>query len=144
MGGKTLLAVDAPHSRREMAAAFRAFADELASDQPVTFETFGESLSIDIPETAAFDVEVEREREDGGTEYEIEFEIEWLESAIVDEHDETDGSEETEEGVKTGHEGVETGHEGVEADHEESGGHEQDDVAGESATADGDTVGRRY
>ena len=77
MSEETLLSVEGSHDRATIAAYFRQVAEGLEGDGSVTFSTDHDKVSLTIPETPEFEVEIEQEIEDDETEYEIEFEIEW-------------------------------------------------------------------
>jgi len=80
MAEETLIEVEGSHDRATIASYFRQFADGMESDGSVTFRTDDDEVSVTVPETAEFELEIERETdEEGGDqeEYEIEFEVEW-------------------------------------------------------------------
>lgn len=72
MAEETLFESEQVHSRTEIAAALRSLAAQL-DDGPVTFEAADRSVTVEPPERAVFEIEVERESD----ETSIELEIEW-------------------------------------------------------------------
>lgn len=79
MSEDTVFEFESSRTRTEIAAYLRALAGEFDGDGPVTFRDGEYVAAVTPPETARFDVEVEREREDGANELQIELEIEWEE-----------------------------------------------------------------
>ncbi|RNJ26259.1 amphi-Trp domain-containing protein [Halosegnis longus] len=70
--------------RATIAQLLRDVADNLAAGEPVQLSAGEESITLDVPSQAEFEVQVERETEGDETELSVEFEIEW---------DETDGGD---------------------------------------------------
>jgi len=109
MAEETLIEVEGSHDRATIASYFRQFADGLESDGSVTFRTDDDEVSVTVPETAEFELEIERETdEEGGDqeEYEIEFEVEWstdekevAEEAILEIGSGTESETEGEQGT---------------------------------------------
>lgn len=79
MGEDTIFEFEAERSRKEIAAYLRVLAAELDSEGPVTFRDGEYTAAVTPPEYAEFDVEVERESGEEGSELGIELEIEWNE-----------------------------------------------------------------
>ena len=83
MPEETLFEVESDQSRADVAAYLRAFADKLDSGDSVTLSAGGESVTVAVPETVEFEVEVEREGKQGEPgELSVEFELEWDEDAV--------------------------------------------------------------
>lgn len=66
-------------SRSEIAEYLRRVADSLDGGGELTLQAGGESVTVDPPERAAFEVKVEREGPADSPEKSVEFEIEWSE-----------------------------------------------------------------
>ncbi|WP_336344159.1 HVO_2922 family protein [Halalkalicoccus ordinarius] len=79
MSEDTVFEFESSRTRVEIAAYLRALAGEFDGDGPVTFRDGEYVARVTPPETATFDVEVEREHGDDGSELQIELEIEWEE-----------------------------------------------------------------
>jgi amphi-Trp domain-containing protein len=78
MPEQTLFESETDLSRADVAAYFRAFAEKLESGDDVTLSAAGESVTVAIPDTVEFEVEVEREGKEGKPgELSVEFELEW-------------------------------------------------------------------
>ncbi|GAB7094984.1 hypothetical protein JCM30237_21370 [Halolamina litorea] len=71
-------------SREEIAEYLHSVADSLAAGGEVTLSSATESVAIDPPERAEFEVKVEREGHPDNPEKSIELEIEWHEGAEGD------------------------------------------------------------
>ncbi|MFC7226372.1 amphi-Trp domain-containing protein [Salinirubellus salinus] len=83
MPEETLFESEADQRRADVAAYFRAFAEKLESGGDVTLSAAGESITVTVPDTVEFEVEVEREGKEGKPgELSIEFELEWDEDAV--------------------------------------------------------------
>ncbi|MFC7070785.1 amphi-Trp domain-containing protein [Halobaculum lipolyticum] len=82
-----LFETESRHDRHEIAAHLRAVADKLDDDGEVTLAGGGESLTMQVPASATFEVKAERETGSGPDELSVEFEIEW------NEGDETGGAD---------------------------------------------------
>jgi uncharacterized protein len=80
MEEETLFEFAAERSRGEIAAYLRALAAQLDGDGSVTVRDGEYTVAVTPSERAVFDVEVERESGDEGSELGIELEIEWNES----------------------------------------------------------------
>jgi uncharacterized protein len=79
MSEDTVFEFESSRTRAEIAAYLRALAAEFDGDGPVTFRD-GEYVARVTPaESPTFDVEIERESGDEGSELQIELEIEWEE-----------------------------------------------------------------
>ena len=78
-----LLEVEVEQSLEATATDIVAIADQLeATDDELTIEYDGQSVTVPAPSgDVEFELEVEREPEDGGVEHEIELEIEWKHDA---------------------------------------------------------------
>ncbi|MFC7137465.1 amphi-Trp domain-containing protein [Halobaculum litoreum] len=63
--------------RHEIAAHLRAVADKLDDDGALTLTGAGDSLTMQVPATATFEVKAERETGSGPDELSVEFELEW-------------------------------------------------------------------
>lgn len=105
MTEETLLSIEGPHERATIASYFRQFADQLDADGSVTFRSDDDEVSLTVPETATFELEVESETEAEETEFEVEFEIEWsteqqgmTEEAVLEIGGASDSQQETIEG----------------------------------------------
>ena len=85
---ETPLETEEPRSRAEIARVLGEVAAALAGDGPVTLESDGESVTVQPPARPTFEIEVEREVEDGTTETSIEFEIEWNDETHLEADDE--------------------------------------------------------
>jgi amphi-Trp domain-containing protein len=77
---ETLFSSEQRQSRDEIAAHLRSVADKLETGEPLTLSTGTDSVTLDVPEEAEFEVKAERETEDGEPELSVEFEIEWDEN----------------------------------------------------------------
>ena len=81
MPEETLFETESDMSRADVAAYFRAFAEKLESGENVTLSAGADSVTVTIPETVEFEVEVEREGKAGKPgELSVEFELEWDEA----------------------------------------------------------------
>ena len=69
-------------SRGEMATYLRTVADRLDDDGTVSLSAGEQSVDLDVPDSAEFEVKVERETPSGGGDGELslELEIEWDEN----------------------------------------------------------------
>ena len=79
MDEETVLAVERVQTRTEIATLFRSVADQLDAGGPVTLDGDGRSVTVRPPEHPMFELEIERELGDDGTELSLELEIEWTE-----------------------------------------------------------------
>ena len=83
MPEETLFETESYQSRTDVAAYLRAFAAKLESGGGVTLSAGTESVTVTVPDTVEFEVEVEREGKAGESgELSIEFELEWDEDAV--------------------------------------------------------------
>jgi amphi-Trp domain-containing protein len=68
--------------RAEVANYLRTVADKLENDGSLTLKRGDESVTMDVPASAEFEVKAEREGAEGGPkERSVEFELEWPEDA---------------------------------------------------------------
>jgi amphi-Trp domain-containing protein len=68
-------------SREQIASYLQTVVDKLGAGEPITLQAGEESVTLDPPAEAEFEVKAEREGPAGGpTELSIEFEIEWPEN----------------------------------------------------------------
>lgn len=76
---KTLLQMENVQDRHEIAAYLRRIAEKLDADGTVSLKAGEQSVDLQVPEQAEFEVKVEQERSFRGTKGEtsIELEIEW-------------------------------------------------------------------
>ncbi len=72
-------------SRGAIADHLRAVADKLDAGGPVTLAAGSESVTMDVPARATFEVKAERETGSGAPELSVEFEIEWTEGEESDD-----------------------------------------------------------
>ncbi|UPM43521.1 amphi-Trp domain-containing protein [Halocatena salina] len=77
---ETLFSTERRQRKTEIASHLRSIADKLESGEAITLSNGGESVTLEVPEQATFEMEVERETGDGDPELSLEFEIEWHES----------------------------------------------------------------
>ncbi|WP_254535002.1 amphi-Trp domain-containing protein [Halomarina litorea] len=66
-------------NRAAIADYLRAVADKLDAGGAVTLSDGGESVTLDVPARATFEVKAERETGSGAPELSVEFELEWTE-----------------------------------------------------------------
>lgn len=91
MTDETLLEVEEPRSRADIASLLRSFAEQLEGDGPIEVTEADETVTVTPADPSEFELEIERTRnEDDVTkptsEYSVEFELEWTEPG--DEADE--------------------------------------------------------
>ncbi len=68
--------------RSAVASYLRTVADRLDAGDPISLESGGDTVSLDVPATVEFEVKVEREGPaDGSGELGFELEMEWDENA---------------------------------------------------------------
>lgn len=80
MAHDTLFQFEQTMSRSDVAAYLRDIADKLDQDGTLEFKAGGNSTSLSVPERIQFEVDVERDANEGGaSEVEVEFELEWYE-----------------------------------------------------------------
>lgn len=86
---KTLLRMKGVQDRGEIAAYLRRIAEKLDADGSVHLAAGDQSVDLQIPERAEFEVNVEQERSFRGTagETSIELEIEWHAQEDTTSHD---------------------------------------------------------
>ena len=90
MPEETLFETESDMNRADVAAYFRAFAEKLESGENVTLSAGSDSVTVTIPETVEFEVEVEREGKAGKPgELSVEFELEWDEDSVGSDGDGT-------------------------------------------------------
>ena len=90
MPEETLFETESDMNRADVAAYFRAFAEKLESGENVTLSAGSDSVTVTIPETVEFEVEVEREGKAGKPgELSVEFELEWDEDRVGSDGDGT-------------------------------------------------------
>ena len=73
---ETLFETESEHPRGKIADYLEQVAENLRHGE-VTLVSGGEEVTVEPPETAVFEVEVEHKEEDGEDEMSVEFEIEW-------------------------------------------------------------------
>ena len=82
MPEEVLFESESKMSRSDAAEYLRAVADKLDSDGSITLSAGGNSVTMDVPGTAEFEVKAEREGPQGGPkDLSVEFELEWPEDA---------------------------------------------------------------
>ncbi|WP_330631445.1 amphi-Trp domain-containing protein [Halocatena halophila] len=74
---ETLFEVERQQSRTAIADYLQSVVDKLAADESFTLTDGAEEITLTVPETAEFEVKVERETEGDDVEMSVEFEIEW-------------------------------------------------------------------
>ncbi len=74
---ETLFEVERQQSRTAIADHLQSVVDKLAADESFTLTDGSEEITLTVPETAEFEVKVERETEGDEVEMSVEFEIEW-------------------------------------------------------------------
>jgi len=80
MTEETLFETERTRARAEIAAIFRSLADQFDGGT-VTLATDGRSVTVQPPDQATVEIELERERADEGSDVEFEVDIEWFEPA---------------------------------------------------------------
>ena len=82
MPEEVLFETETRKSRSEMATYLRSVADRLDDDGAVSLSAGGQSVDLSVPDSAEFEVKVERETPSGGGagELSLELEIEWDEN----------------------------------------------------------------
>ncbi|WP_435184238.1 amphi-Trp domain-containing protein [Halobellus sp. EA9] len=82
MPEEVLFESESTQDRAAIASYLREVAKKLESGGAITLSAGGQSITMDPPATAAFEVKAEREGPaEGNGELSIEFEIEWQEGA---------------------------------------------------------------
>lgn len=84
MPEEVLFETETSQSRSEIAASLRSVADKLDAGETLTLSAGGDSVSLDVPERATFEVKAEREGGPSNPELSVEFELEWDEGASGD------------------------------------------------------------
>jgi amphi-Trp domain-containing protein len=81
MPEEVIFETEAEQSRAEIASSLRAVAEKLEGDGAVTLSAGADSVTMEVPERATFEVKAERETSAAGGpgELSIEFELEWRE-----------------------------------------------------------------
>ncbi|KPN30835.1 hypothetical protein SY89_01575 [Halolamina pelagica] len=87
MPEEVLFKTESTQSRSEIADYLRRVADSLESGGELRLQTGSESVTVDPPEGATFEVKVEREGPADRPEKSVEFEIEWQEGDAGGEGD---------------------------------------------------------
>mgnify|MGYP000203418318 CR=1 FL=1 len=87
MPEEVLFKTESTQSRSEIADYLRRVADSLEGEGELRLQTGAESVTIDPPERATFEVKVEREGPADRPEKSVEFEIEWKEGDAGGEGD---------------------------------------------------------
>jgi len=86
MPEEVLFETESTQDRAAIASYLRDVADRLESGEAVTLSAGDQSVTMDPPATATFEVKAEREGPaQGDGELSIEFEIEWKEGASGEE-----------------------------------------------------------
>lgn len=89
MTEETLLEVEGPRSRTDIASVLRSFADQLEGEGPIEVAEADETVTVTPADPSEFELEIERTREEDDaaeptSEYSVEFELEWTEPADAD------------------------------------------------------------
>lgn len=82
MPEETLFASESTQSRGAIAEYLRTVASKLDAGESITLTAGEESITLDVPAQATFEVKAERETSAGGDgpgELSVEFELEWRE-----------------------------------------------------------------
>ena len=79
MAEEVLFTTETTEERASIAESLRSVADKLEAGEPVTLAAGSESITLDVPPRATFEVKAERETGSGPDELSVEFEIEWNE-----------------------------------------------------------------
>ena len=81
MAEEVLFKFERRMDRSEIADYLRTVADTLESDDPLTLEAGGDSVSLSPPSRPEFEIKAERETSSSGgpAELSVEFELEWNE-----------------------------------------------------------------
>lgn len=77
---ETLFVSERRLSRSEIASHLRSVAERLEAGEMIKLSSGTDSVTLEIPEQAEFEVKAERETGDGEPELSVEFEIEWNEN----------------------------------------------------------------
>lgn len=81
MTEEVLFETENSQSRSEIAESLRTVADKLDAGETLTLTAGNDSVSLDVPERATFEVKAEREGGSSNPELSVEFELEWDEGA---------------------------------------------------------------
>jgi amphi-Trp domain-containing protein len=82
MPEEVLFKSESDMTRGDVAEYLRAVADKLEAGGDMTLSAGGESVTMEVPASAEFEVKAEREGPQGGPkELSVEFELEWPEGA---------------------------------------------------------------
>lgn len=89
MAEETLLEVEEPRSRTDIASLLRSFADQLEGEGPIEVAEADERVTVTPADPSEFELEIERTRDEDDaagptSEYSVEFELEWTETDDVD------------------------------------------------------------
>lgn len=78
MPEEQLFKAETPRTRAQIVETLRETADEIETGT-VTLDSVTDSRPVDVPETATFEVELERmtDSETGTAYYELEYELSW-------------------------------------------------------------------
>ena len=80
MGDDTVFQFEQTMARDEVATYLHEVANKLEESDELEFKAGGHSTTLTVPDRLQFEVEVQREPTDRGTdEVEVEFELEWYE-----------------------------------------------------------------
>ncbi|MFB6177909.1 MAG: amphi-Trp domain-containing protein [Halobaculum sp.] len=81
MTEEVLFETETSQTRSEIAESLRTVADKLDAGETLTLSAGSDSVSLDVPERATFEVKAEREGGPSNPELSVEFELEWDEGA---------------------------------------------------------------
>lgn len=84
MPEEVLFKTESREDRAAIAAHLRSVADKLEADGELTLSGAGDSLTMQVPASATFEVKAERETGSGPAELSVEFELEWPEDGQDD------------------------------------------------------------
>ncbi len=77
MSEEVLFSTETTENREEIAASLRSVAEKLESGGSVSLSAGADSITLEVPPRATFEVKAERETGSGPDELSVEFEIEW-------------------------------------------------------------------
>lgn len=89
MPEEILFSAEVSKSREEIATNLRSVADALAADGAVKLVSGEQSVTLEVPDHASFEIKAERETNGSAPELSLELEIEWREG----EESGSDGSD---------------------------------------------------